>query len=59
MSVATLTRWLAAAGRQLAVESEQDAVLRRRGEELVDVLQFAGALPYRPARRLRYPRVPG
>lgn len=57
-SVATLNRWLSAAGCRLALESEDDAVLRRRGEDLVAVLRLAEALPYRPGRRLRYPRVP-
>jgi transcriptional regulator with XRE-family HTH domain len=57
-SVATLNRWLAAAGRRLTVESEDAARLRRRGEELVEVLRLAEALPFRPQRRLRFPRVP-
>jgi transcriptional regulator with XRE-family HTH domain len=57
-TVATLTRWLEAAGAGLALESADDRRLRRRGEELVTVLRLAQALPYRPAKTLRFPRIP-
>lgn len=57
-SVATLTRWLGATGRQLALETQETAVLRRRGAELVEVLTLAQALPFRPQRQLRFPKIP-
>jgi transcriptional regulator with XRE-family HTH domain len=56
-TVATLARWLDAAGAGLALESHDARVLRRRGEELVAVLRLAQALPYRPSPALRYPRI--
>jgi transcriptional regulator with XRE-family HTH domain len=57
-TVATLCRWLEAAGAALALETAEDLRLRRRGEELVAVLQLAQALPYRPSKTLRFPRIP-
>jgi transcriptional regulator with XRE-family HTH domain len=57
-TVATLSRWLEAAGAGLALETAADLRLRRRGEELVAVLALAQALPYRPSRTLRFPRIP-
>jgi transcriptional regulator with XRE-family HTH domain len=55
---ATLVRWLDAAGVGITVETAEVARLRRRGEELVAVLRLAQALPYRPSRSLRFPRIP-
>ena len=57
-TVATLSRWLEAAGAGIALETAEDVRLRRRGEELVTVLRLAQALPYRPSPTLRYPRIP-
>jgi transcriptional regulator with XRE-family HTH domain len=57
-TVATLSRWLEAAGAGIALDSAADRQLRRRGEELVAVLRLAQALPYRPSRSLRFPRIP-
>jgi transcriptional regulator with XRE-family HTH domain len=57
-TVATLSRWLEAAGASLALESAEGRRLRRRGDELMSVLQLAQALPYRPSPTLRFPRIP-
>lgn len=57
-SVATFSRLLAAAGARLAVEPLPAArPTRRAGERLAQVLTLAEALPARPARALRYPRI--
>lgn len=45
-------RVLDAPGRRTAVELEQ------AGRRLAEVIALAEALPYRPSRRLRYPRLP-
>ncbi|MCW2573375.1 MAG: putative Xre family DNA-binding protein [Frankiales bacterium] len=57
-SVATLNRWLEATGQRLSIEAADDEILRRRGEELVEVLRLAHALPFRRGQRLRFPRIP-
>ena len=57
-TVATLTRWLAVAGAGVTLESAEAVRLRRRGEELVQVLRLAQALPFRRKTDLRFPRVP-
>lgn len=64
-SLSTLTRLLAATGRQLRVESAAPparelsrAEQTRAGRKLVEVIALAEALPHRPARRLRFPRLP-
>ena len=62
-SVAVFARLLAAAGSRLAVEHAQPAVepspreLVQAGKRLADVIALAEALPSRPARKLRYPRL--
>ena len=63
-SVETFARLLAAAGARLAVEpgpppraQPSTAQLRRAGRVLADVLALAEALPSRPERELRYPRL--
>lgn len=58
-TVATLARWLDAAGAGLTVEPAAAVRLRRRGEELVLVLRLAQALPFRRSTTLRFPRIPG
>jgi transcriptional regulator with XRE-family HTH domain len=61
-SVAVFARLLRSAGAELHVA---DAPARRgtaelalAGRRLAQVLALAEALPYRPARRLTYPRLP-
>ena len=63
-SVETFARLLAVAGARLTVEEgppartePSPAQLRRAGRILVDVLALAEALPSRPERELRYPRL--
>ncbi len=58
-TVATLARWLGAAGAELTIASAETVRLRRRGEELVVVLRLAQALPFRRSMTLRFPRMPG
>jgi transcriptional regulator with XRE-family HTH domain len=64
-SLPTLTRLLAATGRQLRVEAAPPparalsrAEQTRAGRKLVDVIALAEALPSRHAPRLRFPRLP-
>ncbi|MGI8461624.1 MAG: helix-turn-helix domain-containing protein [Solirubrobacterales bacterium] len=63
-SVATLSRLLAAASWRLTLEPAERPVVRpsraeldRRGQTLVDVLDFADALPFRPGPTLGFPRL--
>ena len=63
-SVDTLSRLLAAAGARLAVEPAAAPVVRpsraqhrRAGRELLEALTLAEALPARPRRELRFPRL--
>jgi transcriptional regulator with XRE-family HTH domain len=63
-SVETLARVLAAAGARLAVEPAPAPVVqptaaerRRAARELTAALELADALPKRPARVLRFPRL--
>ena len=57
-TVATLTRWLTATGAGLTLETAEAVRLRRRGEDLVQVLRLAQALPFRRKTDLRFPRIP-
>jgi transcriptional regulator with XRE-family HTH domain len=55
-AVAALARIAAAAGLELRVAPASDrAELVCAGETLVQVLDLAEQLPYRPSRELRYP----
>lgn len=54
-SAPTLDRLLAACGAELRVVRPGPELAGRR---LVEVLELAEALPHRPARELRYPRLP-
>lgn len=54
-SVRTLERLLGACGASLTIGRPD---LERAGRHLAEVLALAEALPYRPARELRYPRLP-
>lgn len=64
-SITTLTRLLAATGRQLSVRAATAPPARapsraeqtRAGRKLVDVIALAEALPSRHAPRLRFPRL--
>lgn len=64
-SAETFVRLLAAAGARLRVDPEQHPPLRtasaaeraRRGRILEQVIELAEALPSRPSRELRYPRL--
>jgi transcriptional regulator with XRE-family HTH domain len=57
-TAATLSRWLELAGAGLGLRSADELRLERRGEDLVQVLRLAQALPGRRRGELRYPRVP-
>lgn len=61
-SVAVLDRLLRAAGAELHVGDaparRSTTEFERAGRQLAEVIALAEALPYRPARRLRYPRLP-
>jgi len=64
-SVQTFSRLLGAAGSRLAVEAATRPVVEPSAEQhaavsrgLRDVLALAEALPSRPARELRFPRLP-
>jgi transcriptional regulator with XRE-family HTH domain len=61
-SVAVLERLLRSAGAELRVTEaparRSTSDLERAGRQFADVLLLAEALPYRPARRLAYPRLP-
>ena len=61
-SVPVLERLLRASGAELRVADAPGmataAELAERGRRLAEVIALAEALPYRPARRLRYPRLP-
>jgi transcriptional regulator with XRE-family HTH domain len=63
-SIATLTRLLAATGSRLEVEPGHARLiepsanqLQTAGRQLIDVLALAEALPSRPERELRFPRL--
>lgn len=61
-SVAVLERLLRSAGAELRVVDAPGRIdtadLERNGRRLAEVLALAEALPYRPSRELRFPRLP-
>lgn len=62
-SVPVLERLLRATGAELRVVDAPGrrtaAQFQQSGRRLADVLALAEALPYRPSKTLRYPRLPG
>ena len=58
-SAATLARLLDITGAELTVRPARGGQsLWRHGRHLAEAIALAEALPYRPARELRFPRLP-